>query len=484
MGSTETEQTPIRILVVGGGFAGVYTALELQRSLRGLPCAIDIVNRENFFVFYPLIPEIISGAVETEHILTPIRQVVPGATLFVGEVTGIDLHEQRVDIRHGLYGHAQQVCSHSYDHLVLALGGVPNTSRILGLAEHAFDVQRLAHAFALRNHLVDVLEQANITTDPLEKRRLLTFVVIGGGTNGVEVVAEIQGLMQGALAHYRYLAPEDVRVVLVQSGERVLPELSPKLGVFARRLLGERGVEVLLGHRVARVDRDAVRLDDGTVIPSATVVGSVGVRPSPLVRGLPVPHDVGGRVVVDDTLAVPGFPNVWALGDNALVMDPHTGRPYPQTAQHAVREARVVAHNIAASLEGKPLERIDYRTRGQLVALGHRSAVADIRGHTFSGFAAWWLWRTYYLAQLPRWEKRVRVTLDWTLDLLFPPSLVQLKVGQPTPAGRAATRAVVADPPGERAAVPDAVALGAIAGGPARHLVAVGGGLTILEGWR
>lgn len=429
-------QTPIRILVAGGGFAGVYTALELQRRLRGLPCAIDVVNRDNFFVFYPLLPEIISGAVETEHILEPIRQVVPGATLFVGEVTGIDLDAQRVDIRHGLYGRPRQACSHYYDHLVLALGGEPNTSRIPGLVERAFDVQRLAHAFALRNHLVDALEQANLTVDPVEKRRLLTFVVIGGGTNGVEVVAEIEAMVRGAIGRYRYLVPEDLRLVLVQSGEHVLPELSTRLGEYAERLLRQRGVEIALGRRVTLVTRDAVRLDDGTTIPAATVVGSVGVRPNPLVGQLPVVRDPAGRVIVDGTLALPGFPNVWAIGDNALVTDPHTGRPYPQTAQHAVREARVVAQNIAARLTGAPLTRIDYRTRGQLVALGHRSAVAEIRGRTFAGFAAWWLWRTYYLAQLPRWEKRLRVTLDWTLDLLFPPSAVQLKVGQPAPGAR------------------------------------------------
>ncbi|HET7035703.1 MAG TPA: NAD(P)/FAD-dependent oxidoreductase [Thermomicrobiaceae bacterium] len=432
-----------RILVVGGGFAGVYTAYELQRRLRHRRPMIDIVNRENFFVFYPLIPEIVSGAIETEHILTPIRLVVPQATLFVGEVSAIDLRTQQVTIARGLEGQPHSLCRHEYDYLVLALGGTLNTSRIPGLSEHAYDVQRLSHAFALRNHLIDILEQANIEPDAAARRRLLTFVVIGGGTTGVEVAAEIRDLVHDALDHYRYLDPAEIRILLVHGGERILPGLAPSLAGFAAGRLRERGVELLLNRHVVAVEPTAVRLDDGSVIPSETVVGSVGLQPNPLVRGLPVPHDRRGRVIVDETLNVPGYPNVWALGDNASVIDPHTGEPYPQTAQHAVREARVVAHNIAARLERTEARRIDYRTRGQLVALGHRSAVADLRGHTFSGFPAWWLWRTYYLAQLPHWEKRLRVAFDWTLDLLFPRSLVQLKVGQhrsppaPTPASTA-----------------------------------------------
>ncbi|MDI3341290.1 MAG: NAD(P)/FAD-dependent oxidoreductase [Sphaerobacter sp.] len=431
-----------RILILGGGFAGVYTALELQKHLGRTPAELAIVNRENFFVFYPLIPEIVSGAIETEHILNPIRLLVPRAALYVGEVTGIDLAAQRVDIRHGLYRGRQQPRSLYYDHLVLALGGVPNVSPVPGLGEHAFDVQRLSHAFALRNHLVDILEQGDIETDPAAKARLLTVVVVGGGANGVEVVAEITDLLRDAAQHYPHLAPEDFRIVLVHGGDRLIPDLPENLGRFAEELLRSRGVEVLLGQRVAAVEPTAVRLTDGTVIATETVVGSVGVVPNPLVRELPLRKDPRGRLIVDEYLSVDGYANVWALGDNALVPDPTTGEPYPQTAQHAIREARVVAHNIAARLRGKAPRPIAYRTLGQMVALGRRSAVVNLRGWTFAGFPAWWLFRTYYLAQLPRWEKRLRVTVDWTIDLVFPPTLVQLKVGQPAPmAERAAARA-------------------------------------------
>ncbi len=430
------EQQPPRILILGGGFAGVYTAYELQRRVRRNPAEIAVVNRENFFVFYPLLPEVISGSIAVEAILNPIRLVVPGATLYVGEVTDINLAARRVTILHGLYQHQQSPRSLYWDHLVLALGGVPATFGIPGLAEYAFDVQRLSNAFALRNHLVDVLEQADIETDPLEKRRLLTVVVIGGGATGVEVASEVWSLFRGAVRYYGHIKPEDFRVVLVQAAPRLIPEFPVELGDYAARVLRMRGVEVLLGRRVVRVESEHVELDDGSVIAAHTVIGSIGVQPNPLVRNLGVELDRRGRLVVDEFLRVPGYGNVWALGDNALTLDPETGEPYPQTAQHAVQEAKVVARNIVASLRGRPLRPMRYKTRGMLVSLGRRSAVASIRGWTFSGFFAWWLWRTYYLSKLPGWERRLRVAFDWTLDLFFPPELVQLKVGQPAPAAR------------------------------------------------
>lgn len=440
-----------RVLILGGGFAGVYTAYELQKALGRAPVEIAIVNRENFFVFYPLMPDVVSGMIETEHILNPIRLVVPRTTLYVGDVTGIDLDEKRVDILHGLYRHRQQPRSLYYDHVVLALGGVPNVNPIPGLAEHAFDVQRLSAAFALRNHLIDLLEQGDIETNPAIKQRLLTVVVVGGGANGVEVIAEIRDLLTDACQHYPHLEPDDFRVVLVHGGDYLVPDLPRKLGDFAQRLLSSRGVEILLNRRVVKVEPTQVQLDDGQVIPTETVVGSVGVQPNPLVAQLPLPHDKRGRLQVNEYLGIDSRPEVWALGDNALVIDPYTNKPYPQTAQHAIREARVVAHNIAASIEGDgtKLERIAYRTLGQMVALGHRSAVVNLRwgGLTFSGFPAWWMFRTYYLARLPRWEKRLRVSFDWTLDLAFPRTLVQLKVGQPAPmAGREGKEPAPASP--------------------------------------
>ena len=426
-----------RVLILGGGFAGVYTAYELQKRLGDDPVDVAIVNRENFFVFYPLLPEIISGAIETSSILNPIRLVAPQASLYVGEVDEINIENQRVDVRLGLYGRYQDQRPLYYDYLVIALGGVPNTIVVPGMADNAFDVQRLSNAFALRNHVIDTLEQADVETNPVDKRRLLTFVVVGGGTNGVEVVSEMHDMLVGVTSRYRHIERSDIRVVLIHGGPRLIPDMPQSLGDFAEHLLGEKGIEMLLNTRVARVEPDRVFLDNGESIEASTIVGSVGVSPNPLIQTLPLEQNQKGQLRTSRSLNVPGHPNVWAVGDTAEVIDKHTGKPYPQTAQHAVREARTVAANIVASIRGEQMRSISYKTKGQLVALGHRSAVAYIMGLKLSGFPAWWIWRSYYLLQIPRWDKRLRVMFDWTLDLVFPPELTQLKVGQPTPSALA-----------------------------------------------
>lgn len=426
------------IVILGGGFAGVYAAYELQNTLKDLDVDIAVVNRENSFVYYPLLPEIVSGAIETESILNPIRQVVPRADLYVGEVTGIDLERQEVEINHGLYGHRQFPCTMSYDHLVLALGGVPNTEPVEGLAERGYDVQRLANAFSLRNHLIDTMEQGDIELDPEAKSRLLTYVVIGGGATGVEVAAEIWDLFVEAAQYYNHISVEDMRVVLVHGGGRLIGDLPEHLGEYAGKELAGRGIDIRYNERVTRVDANSVELRSGETIQSQTVIGSIGLKPNPLIADLPVPHDNRGRVETNRDLTVGAFSNVWGIGDNAMVEDPHTGEAYPQTAQHAVQQGKLVARNISASLRGEETAFMKYKTRGQMVPLGRRKAVADIRGFTLSGFPAWWLWRTYYLFQLPRWPKRIRVAFDWTSGLLFAPDIVQLKVGQATPPGKRA----------------------------------------------
>jgi NADH dehydrogenase len=422
-----------RILILGGGFAGVYTARALQSELRGTDAKVAIVNRENFHVFYPMLPEIISGAIDTELVLNPIRRVAPNARLYAGDVTGIDLANQRVEIRHGLYQHRQEQRTLYYDHLVLALGGVPSVSRIPGLGEFAFDVQRLSNAFALRNHVIDTLEQAAIERDPADRERLLTYVVIGGGATGIEIAAEISSLLSDAVRYYPGIDRSDLRVIVVEYAPRILGPLPEELAMHAAKVLEERGVEMMLNTGVERVERHAVVLNTGETLRAETVVGSVGVDINPLIRDLDAPHDDRGRLIAHETLRVGDYPNVWAVGDNARVIDPSTGKPYPQTAQHAVRQAKTVAHNIAAAIKGEPLEAMTYKTRGQMVALGRRNAVAEVFGRQISGFPAWFLWRSYYLTQMPLFEKQVRVVFSWTVDLIAPPTLVQLKVGQPAP---------------------------------------------------
>ncbi len=427
---------PVRIVIAGGGFAGVTVAHELRRAARRGEIEVALISRENAFVFYPLMPEVISGALRVETILTSIRHVAPHARLYAGELTSIDLERRVVTIRHGLYQHRQESLELSYDHLVLALGGVPATFGIPGLDDYAFDVQRLANAFALRNHLIDLLEQADIEADPEEQRRLLTVVVIGGGPTGVEVAAEIRSLFTHALRYYQNIRPGTERVVLVEALSRVLPSFPETAAARAVQELQRRGIEVLLGRKVVRVEPAAVTLEDGTVLESRTIVSAIGVEPNPIVRSFNLPLDERGRIVVDAYLRVQGMPNVWALGDNAAVIDPATGRPYAPTAQHAVRQAQLLARNLLATLHHRELAPMRYRTRGMMVTLGDHAAIAWLGRVTLDGFLAWWLWRTYALLHIPRWDRRMRLAMEWMLDLLFPPELVQLKVGQPAPATR------------------------------------------------
>lgn len=303
------QQRGSRILILGGGFAGVYTALALRDELRGGGAGSDakvaMVNRENFFVFYPLLPEIISGAIETEHVLNPIRLIVPHAHLYVGDVVAIDLPNGRVEIRHGLYQHQQTPRTLYYDHLVLALGGIPSTSRIPGLAEYAFDVQRLSNAFALRNHIIDTLEQAVIERDAKARARLLTYVVIGGGPTGVEVAAEISGLLDDAIRYYADIERAEARVIILEYAPRILMPVQEKLADAATCNLERRGVEIRCNTGVERIERRTVVLNNGETIQAETVVGSVGVDPNPLVADLPVPHDERGRV--RRSLLAPGW---------------------------------------------------------------------------------------------------------------------------------------------------------------------------------
>ncbi len=429
-------ERPTRIVIAGGGFAGVTTAHALRDAARSGDVEVALISRENAFVFYPLMPEVISGALRVETILTSIRQVVPHARLYVGELTAIDRERQVVTIQHGLYQHHQEPLELPYDHLVLALGGIPATFGIPGLDDYAFDVQRLSNAFALRNHLIDLLEQADIETDLEEQRRLLTVAVIGGGPTGVEVAAEIRSLFTHALPFYRNIRPGTERIVLIEALPRLLTGFPESAAERAARELRRRGIEVSLGRKVVRVEPAAVVLDDGSVVESRTIVSAIGVEPNPLVRSFGLPLDQRGRLVVDEYLRVSGYSNIWAIGDNAAVTDPATGRPYAPTAQHAVRQAKLLARNLLASIRGEPLQPMRYRTRGMMVTLGDHAAIAWLGRVTLTGFAAWWLWRTYALLQIPRWDRRIRLAMEWTLDLLFPPELVQLKVGQPAPATR------------------------------------------------
>ncbi len=414
---------PVRVVILGGGFAGVHAAIELERSVpRDAPVEITIVNRSNFVLFTPMLHEVAASDLDVTHIVNPIRRMVRRSVLFVGEVEGVDLVGRRVMVRHARGGHEHEL---PYDHLVLALGSITNFFGLAGLEERALTMKSLGDAIALRNRLIEVLEEADFECAAERRNDLLTILVAGGGFAGVETIAAVNDFLREAIQAYPRLSAEMVRLVLVHSGEAILPELHPKLGGYAARVLARRGVELRLGVRVTGAYDDGVTLSDGTVVPARTIVWTAGTAPSPLLADLPCAKQ-GGRVVADRYLRVPDWPGVWALGDCARVPDGNGG-VYPPTAQHALRQGKVLGRNIAAAIQGRELYPFVFSTLGQLAAVGRRTGVASIMGASFSGFVAWWMWRTIYLSKLPGFDRKIRVALDWTLDLLLQKDLVQLQ---------------------------------------------------------
>ena len=422
-----TDKSPVRILILGGGFGGVYTAMALEKKLaRELDegrVELALISRDNYIVFQPMLPEVISGSIGLLDTITPIRRLCPRTNLYTRSIEGIDLGRRRVTAAAGF---GSQPLELEYDHLVIALGSVTSFAGAPGLAEHALPFKYLGDALVLRNHAIHVLEEADIQRDPEARRSLLTFVVAGGGFSGVEAVAELNDFVRAAARSFRNIRPEEIAVALLHAGDLILPELPPSLASFAQRLLAKRGVQIRLNTRLAGATGDAALLAGGERIPTRTLVSTVPSGPNPLVAMLPCRKD-RGRVVTDPHLELPEYPGVWAVGDCALILDGRTGQPSPPTAQHATREAACVADNIAASLSGKPRRAFAFKALGKMGSLGHRSAVAEIFGLRLSGFLAWWLWRTIYLMKLPGLDRKIRVAVDWTLDLLLPPDIVQLR---------------------------------------------------------
>ncbi|WP_328873614.1 NAD(P)/FAD-dependent oxidoreductase [Streptomyces sp. NBC_00287] len=399
------------VVIVGGGFGGVGAARELDRRVgRGLDAHVTLISDSNFLLFTPLLVGVASSTVEARHVSAPVRAGLGHASFLHGRVASIDPQTRNAYVSAGRDGMLRV----PYDHLVLAVGAVPHFFDLPGVGEHAFPMKSVEDATRLRNQVLGALERADLEPDPAEQARLLTFVVAGGGFAGTELVAELFDLVHDVLHFYPRLHGLRPRLVIVHAGERLLPELSPTLGLYAQRKLGGRGIEFRLGARVAKATAEDITLDSGETIPTRTLAWTAGNRPNPLVRQL-----TQGPLAVDASMQVPGVPGLWALGDCARIPDPVAG-VYPPTAQHAIREGKAVARNIAAVLGGRRPVPFRFGGLGVLVSLGHRTAAGEIGGRRVSGFLAWVLWRSVYLSKLPSVEKRLRVLADWTLDLVFP----------------------------------------------------------------
>jgi NADH dehydrogenase len=417
-----------RILILGGGFGGMYAALEFERALaKGADLDVTLVNRDNFFLFTPMLHEVAASDLDITNIVSPVRKLLRRVTFFHGDVESIDLVNKRVGLSHG---HEEHCHSLRYDHLVLALGSTTNFFNLSGLEDRALTMKSLDDAIFLRNRLIANLEEADFECSPSTRAPLLNFVVAGGGFAGVETIAGINDFLREAMRFYPHLREDMLRVILVHPGKTILPELGEKLGAYAQRKLVERHVEVHSNCKVTAVtDRD-VTLSDGTKVTTNTLVWTAGTCPNSLLDTLPCKKE-RGRVLVNECLEVPEWPGVWSLGDCAVVPDLKTGKSHPPTAQHALREGKVAAQNILATIRGEQKRPFLFSTIGLLAPIGKRSGVANILGVNFSGFIAWWLWRTIYLTKLPRIEKKIRVAFDWTLDLLFSKDLVQFTTVRP-----------------------------------------------------
>jgi NADH dehydrogenase len=404
------------VLILGGGFAGAYVARLL--GTRGA----TIVSRENFMLYTPLLPEAASGTLEPRHTVVPLRVMCPHAELVLGDVVAVDLGARAATVETDA---GRQTIG--WRDLVLAIGAVPRTVPVPGLADHGLSFKSLPDAINLRNHVLRELEAADAEQDDERRRAHLTFVFVGAGYAGVEALAELSDLTVDALRYYPRLRGTPTRWVLVDAAPKILPEIPRRLGEYAARELGDRGVEIHVGTTLSSVSEDEAVLGNGMSVPTHTLVWTAGVRPNPLLGELGLPLDERGRVEVDELLRVPGHEGVWALGDCARVPNTRTSEPDPPTCQHALRQARRLAKNLS----GTP-EPYGYRMLGQVATLGRYKGIADVLGLRLRGFVGWFVTRSYHLYQLPLTQRRLRVVVDWTVALLFRRDVVDLgHLGQP-----------------------------------------------------
>ncbi|MBA3861735.1 MAG: NAD(P)/FAD-dependent oxidoreductase [Solirubrobacterales bacterium] len=418
------------VVIAGGGFGGLYAARTLERRLAPHSARVTLVNDVNFMLYTPLLPGAAGGSLEPRHVVVPLREHLHRTDLRLGTVVGAQPQRNCLQVR-SHEGHVEEL---TYDHLIVALGSVSRTLPIPGLAEHGIGFKSLPQAIALRNRLIRSLELAETLDDPDRRGEYLTFVVVGAGYAGVEGLAELQDFAADVLDLYPRCATTGMRWILVEAKDRVMQEAAPQLGEHAARELRGRGIEVRTSTTIEEVTARSVTLAGGEVVPTRTLVWTAGVKPHPIVARLGLPVDDGGRLRVDRRLRVEGHANVWAVGDAAAVPDPaHKGRqPTPPTAQHALRQGRLAARNVAASIGGGRVRPFRYKTKGFFAELGRREAVAATMGIRWRGLPAFLLTRTYHLAMMPGMGRRWRLLADWNVGLLFGRDTAELgQLGQP-----------------------------------------------------
>jgi NADH:ubiquinone reductase (H+-translocating) len=445
----------VRILIVGGGYVGMYAALRLQRKLRRGKASITVIDPQPHMTYQPFLAEAAGGSIEPRHVVVPLRRVLRRCRVLTARVTGID-HASRVVTVEVPEGRTEQL---GYDLIIVAPGSVSRTLPIPGLAEHAIGFKTIGEAIFLRNHVLSRLDAAASTIDPALRRKLLTFMVIGGGYAGIELLTELEDMARYATRYYENIEPSDLRWVLVEAANRIMPEVSLRMGVYTVERLLERGIEVFLETRVSGMVGGRVILDDGTEFDADTIVWTAGVRANPMLRQTDLPLTERGQVRCTAALQADGQPDVFAAGDCAAVPDLSRIQENPDaltspSAQHAVRQAKLLAGNVVARLKGRPVRAYKHRYAGSVASLGLYKGVAEVYGVRLKGFLAWFMHRSYHVSRMPTLNRKVRIVADWTLALLFHREVVSL--GQIHDPKAEFARVAHTPPAGERNKIPAA----------------------------
>ncbi|MFB7463906.1 NAD(P)/FAD-dependent oxidoreductase [Streptomyces sp. NPDC056224] len=419
-----------RILVVGGGYVGMYTALRLQRRLRAGEAEVTVVTPEPYMTYQPFLPEAAAGSISPRHVVVPLRRVLGTCRIVIGEARRID-HAKRTATVTTLATEEEGTgaVEIEYDELVLAPGSVSRTLPVPGLADYGIGFKTVEEAIGLRNHVIEQMDIASSTRDPAIRDAALTFVFVGGGYAGVEALGELEDMARYAARYYHNVKAEDMKWVLVEASDRILPEVGPEMGVYTVRELRRRGIDVRLETRLESCENRVAVLSDGARFPTRTVVWTAGVRPHPILAACDLPKNERGRLACTSFLTVEGVEHAWAAGDAAAVPDitaAQPGRECAPNAQHAVRQARVLADNLIAALRGEVLTEYAHKYVGSVASLGFHQGVAHIYGRKIKGYPAWFMHRAYHLSRVPTFNRKMRVLAEWTLSGLFKREIVSL----------------------------------------------------------
>jgi NADH dehydrogenase len=449
--NNKNANSPTNIVILGSGFAAIEVLKKLQKHYNNINDNINIkiISKDNFLLFTPMLPEVFSGMIEPRHIVSPVRSFcnkrVGEEQFFHGNVQDINFEKKIVTVKYSIGRYYQPISyeqkEFKFDYLVIALGNETNFFGNIEIEKNCFTMKTINDAFVLRNHIINILEQASTeyysttVADAADNSRsdlikqLLTFVVVGGGFSGIETVGELSHFVNDAIkSYYKNINPNDVKIVLVNAGDTILTEVDEDLGEYTKNILEKKeGIEFKMNRMAKSATRNKLILDNGENISTYTIIWTAGVTPDELVKRLDCEHDKKGNIKTNDTLELPNFSNIYAIGDCASTINPYSGKPYPPTAQHAIRQGQLAAKNIINNIEGKPQKRIRYKTRGTMATIGKRVGVAKIFGFKFKGLIAWFLWRSFYLSKLPMLKKKLRVLGDWSMELVFHSDISMIK---------------------------------------------------------